>query len=188
MKKGALVFMAAIVGLFAACSDLSEMDFHEKSDDGNLVEQVIFEVPEIRYLIDDNLETRASLSQEGNNDIQFSWEATDTVGIYPDKGSQVFFEMVDGIGTNVAHFDGGGWALRENSTYSAYYPFVCNMKLDRNAIPVSFTGQSQTGVSNYSGTRFYLASHGNKNLLYIFASSHFNSIMNHLNSHFSQLA
>ena len=160
MKKGALVFMAAIVGLFAACSDLSEMDFHEKSDDGNLVEQVIFEVPEIRYLIDDNLETRASLSQEGNNDIQFSWEATDTVGIYPDKGSQVFFEMVDGIGTNVAHFDGGGWALRENSTYSAYYPFVCNMKLDRNAIPVSFTGQSQTGVSNYSGTRFYLASHG----------------------------
>ena len=159
MKKSALVLMAASVGLLVACSDLNETDFYEKTVDGNLVEQVIFEAPVIRFLEDD-IETRASLSQEGNNDIQFSWEATDTVGVYPDKGSQVFFETVDGVGTNVAHFDGGGWALRENSTYSAYYPFVCNMKLDRNAIPVSFTGQEQTGVSNYSGVRFYLASQG----------------------------
>ena len=152
--------MAASVGLFAACSDLSEMDFHEKTEVGNLVEQVIFEVPEIRSFGEDEIETRSSLSQDGDNSIQFSWEAADTVGIYPEKGSQVFFEMVDGVGTNVAHFDGGGWALRENSLYSCYYPFVCDMKLNRDAIPVSFTGQEQKGVSTYDGMRFYLASQG----------------------------
>ena len=159
MKKHALVLLAASVGLFAACSDLSEMDFHEKSGDGNLVEQVIFEVPEIRFLGEDD-ETRSSLNQEGDGAIHFTWEATDTVGIYPQKGSQVYFEMVDGVGTNHASFDGGGWALRQNTSYSCYYPFVCDMKLDRNAIPISFANQEQTGISNYNGIRFCLASKG----------------------------
>ena len=159
MMKRALLLMAASVGFLVACSDLSEMDYQEKTDDGKLVERVIFEAPAIRSIVDD-IDTRASLSQEGDNDIDFRWESTDTVGIYPEKGSQVFFEMINGVGTNVAEFDGGGWALRENHTYSCYYPFVCDMKLNRNAIPVSFTGQEQTGVSNYSGTRFYLAAKG----------------------------
>lgn len=105
-------------------------------------------------------ETRASLSQKGEEKVQFAWEATDTVGIYPDKGAQVYFEMDRGVGTNTAHFDGGGWALKENSIYSCYYPFVCDMKLKRDAIPVSFVNQKQTGLSNYKGVRFYLASKG----------------------------
>lgn len=159
MKKRALVLMAASVGLLVACSDLNEMDFHEKTDDGNLVERVIFEVPEIRFLGEDEV-TRSSINQEGDGAIHFTWEATDTVGIYPQKGSQVYFEMVDGVGTNNASFDGGGWALRQNTSYSCYYPFVCDMKLNRNAIPVSFANQEQTGVSNFNGFRYCLASKG----------------------------
>ena len=159
MKKRALVLMAASVGLLVACSDLSEKDFHEKTGDGNLVERVIFEVPEIRYLGEDD-ETRSSLNQEGDGAIHFTWEATDTVGIFPQKGSQVYFEMVDGVGTNHASFDGGGWALRQSTSYSCYYPFVCDMKLNRNAIPVSFANQEQTGVSNHNGFRYCLSSTG----------------------------
>lgn len=150
--------MAASVGLLAACSDLKETDFFEKDAyDGDLVESIIFEVPDIYAISDD--ETRASLSQDAEG-IHFAWEAMDTVGIFPDKGSQVYFEMADGVGSNVARFNGGGWALREDSKYACYYPFVCDMKLNRDAIPVSFAGQAQNGVSNYEGARFVLASEG----------------------------
>lgn len=158
--KYSFVSISAIA-LLAACSGLNEKDFEERTalDDGELVERVIFEVPVIRSLGDDD-ETRASLSQEGDDGIHFSWEVTDTVGIYPDHGSQVVFEMSDGVGTNEARFDGGGWALRKNSTYSCYYPFVGDIYLDRHAIPVSFANQEQTGLSNYDGIRFCLASEG----------------------------
>ena len=159
--KHIYVLLTACLGLLAACSSLNEKDFEENTvlDDGGLVERVIFEAPVIRSLGDDD-ETRASLSQEGNGGIHFGWEAKDIVGIYPNQGGQVYFSMADGVGTNVARFDGGGWALRKGYTYSCYYPLVSDMFLDRNAIPVSFANQVQTGVSTYEGVRFFLASEG----------------------------
>ena len=161
--------------MLAACSGLNEFDPEKNvhSEEGELVEQVVFEVPAIRFLGEDG-STRASLSQEQEapEDIIFGWEAEDTVGIYPNKGAQVYFSMAGGIGTNVAIFDGGGWALRENSTYSCYYPFVGDMYLKPNAIPVSFAGQEftptsqeqtdeQASLPKYQGVRFSLASTGN---------------------------
>lgn len=178
--KNACLFLAASMGMLAACSGLNEIDPGKNAlpEEGELVERVIFEVPAIRFLGEDG-ETRASLSQEqgGSEDILFGWEETDTVGIYPNQGAQVYFSMAGGVGTNTASFDGGGWALRERSTYSCYYPFVGGMYLDRNAIPVSFAGQefspaeqNQTGeqdqtgeqasLPRFNGTRFYLASEG----------------------------
>ena len=119
--KHIYVLLTACLGLLAACSSLNEKDFEENTvlDDGGLVERVIFEAPVIRSLGDDD-ETRASLSQEGNGGIHFGWEAKDIVGIYPNQGGQVYFSMADGVGTNVARFDGGGWALRKGYTYSCY--------------------------------------------------------------------
>jgi uncharacterized protein (TIGR02145 family) len=156
-----LALLAASVGLLAACSEINEIDLNNDAplQEGDLVERVIFEAPVIQSLGEDD-DTRASLSQEGDDAIQFGWEATDTVGIYPDLGAQAFFSMADGVGTNIASFDGGGWALRQQSTYSCYYPFVGNMYLKRDAIPVSFAHQVQNGVSNYEGVNFYLASEG----------------------------
>lgn len=154
--------MAASVGMLVACSGFKESDLDEKTplDEGELVERVIFEVPELRYLGEDG-ETRATLSQEEDmGGIRFGWEATDTVGIYPDQGAQVYFSMADGVGSNEATFNGGGWKLRQESTYSSYFPFVGSMYLKRDAIPVSFVNQEQVGLSNYKGVRFYLASQG----------------------------
>lgn len=158
--KYACVLAAASLGLLAACSGLNEIDLEKDPilEDGELVERVVFEVPLIRSLGEDE-ETRASLNQEGD-DINFVWEATDTIGIYPDQGAQVFFSMKNGVGTNVASFDGGGWALRQESTYSCYYPFVGSIYLDRDTIPVSFANQEQAGVSGHEGVRFFLASEG----------------------------
>lgn len=89
-------------------------------------------------------ETRTSFDP---STLALSWSATDTIGIFPEKGDQVNFAMSGGSG-NVATFTGGGWALKNNSIYYAYYPFsrVCyageHMK---NEIPVSMLGQTQTG-------------------------------------------
>ena len=171
--KYAYLFLAASIGMLAACSGLIELDSEKNAipEEGELVERVIFEVPELRYLGEDG-ETRASLSQEGDDGIRFGWEATDTVGIYPDQGAQVYFSMAGGVGSNSATFDGGGWKLRQESTYSCYYPFVGNMYLKRDAIPVSFVNQEQVGLSNYKGVRFFLASEGtsssNGNLQFTF--------------------
>ena len=154
--KYARLLVAASLGMLAACSGLNEA-----VQDGELVDQVIFEVPVLRSLGEDGA-TRASLTQDEDDAIHFAWEATDTVGIYPDQGAQVFFEMTDGAGTNIAVFDGGGWALRKESTYSCYYPFSGSIYLKRDAIPVSFADQKQAGVSDYTGIRFYLASESTK--------------------------
>lgn len=80
----------------------------------------------------------------------FMWAANDTVGIYPNAGSQIFFAMAEGAGTNSAVFDGGGWAFRSGSVYYSYYPFIADFYLNRNSIPVSYTDQHQNGPSNLS--------------------------------------
>ena len=90
-------------------------------------------------------ETGARSSVVINNaGVNFLWEATDTVGIFPDKGSQEEFAMDEGAGMQTATFNGGGWALKAASTYAAYYPYnFYNRNL--TAIPVSYEGQKQTG-------------------------------------------
>ena len=74
-----------------------------------------------------------------NAGVNFLWEATDTVGIFPDKGSQAEFAMDEGAGMQTATFNGGGWALKAASTYAAYYPYnFYNRNL--KAIPVRERG------------------------------------------------
>ena len=107
--------------------------------------------------------TRTALTIDGNT-AKFAWTAGDLVGILPDRGAQVYFaiptpeegeEM-----TNLATFDGGAWALKAESDYAAYYPFVKDFDLDRTAVPVSYTGQKQVGATtahlgayDYQGAR-----------------------------------
>lgn len=92
--------------------------------------------------------TRTQLTVE-DNVAKFAWTPGDSVGILPDKGAQVYFEIPtpaeDEEMGNKATFDGGAWALKPTSDYAAYYPFVKDFDLDRTAVPVSYTGQAQTG-------------------------------------------
>ena len=79
------------------------------------------------------------------NGAKFSWASNDTIGIFPDEGSQVYFPMESGAGTNTASFTGGGWALKSSSKYAAYYPLRGEFYLDKKNIPLSYEGQIQTG-------------------------------------------
>lgn len=89
-----------------------------------------------------------SLTKTTLDGTNFQWEADDTVGIYPDAGSQIYFSMKDGAGTSTATFDGGGWGFKENSLYYSYYPFIADFYLDRSRIPVSYEGERQNGKNN----------------------------------------
>lgn len=67
--------------------------------------------------------TRTQLTVDGNV-AKFTWTPGDRVGILPDQGAQVWFEIPtpeEGEEpTNVAAFDGGAWALKPTSDYAAY--------------------------------------------------------------------
>ena len=149
-------FLAASIGLLAACSGLEQPEQDLLMDDGeDLVEKIVFDVLPIKD--GDDLETRASAVPNGST-VNFAWEVTDTVGIFPDKGSQAFFSMESGAGTSSANFDGGGWALKQGTSYISYYPLVGEFYLDRTKIPVSFAGQKQIGTSSpFHGARYFLA-------------------------------
>ena len=103
--------------------------------------------------VDDMPQTKTTL----DTDNSILWAAGDTVGIYPNQGAQVYFTIESG-GASQATFDGGGWAFKAGSTYSAYYPFIGDIYLDRANIPVCFTGQEQNGTTGVShlGSHLYM--------------------------------
>ena len=149
------LLMAANIGLLAACSGLEQPEQSLFNTDGDLVEKVIFEVLPIKD--GDAPATRASAVPAGGT-VSFAWEENDMIGIYPNKGSQIYFKIEDGAGSSSATFDGGGWALKQNASYVSYYPFVADFFLSRDEIPVSFVGQKQIGnTSPFVGARYFLA-------------------------------
>lgn len=104
---------------------------------------ITFTVVSYQECDDEEFPTRTSVQ----NGKEFVWAAGDTVGIYPNTGAQVYFAMEGGAGAKSAVFDGGGWALKQSSTYYSYYPFIGDIYLDRHRIPVTYSGQRQVGTS-----------------------------------------
>ena len=96
----------------------------------------------------EDAESRISISM-GNwpNFGDVLWAEGDTIGIYPSKGDQVSFPIVEGVGTKFCEFNGGGWALKTSSSYTAYTPFNRNyyQYMKNDALPVSMLGQKQVG-------------------------------------------
>ena len=121
------------------------------------------EVDKVTFTVDPFLDgdqdslTRTSL--DGNT---FLWAPGDTVGIDPDTGSQIYFELASSTSASSAVFDGGGWEFKSGSTYYSYYPFIGNIYLDRNHIPVSYLGQKQVGLESTShiGPFDFMYTHG----------------------------
>jgi len=176
--KYSFFFLAASVGFLAACSGL-EKDIQVDAADDVEISKVIFNV--LPVIDDDAVETRASADPLSNYNITFAWEDTDRIGIFPNKGSQIYFEPEDGVGTSSASFDGGGWALKPNSSYVSYYPFVADFDLDRNAIPISFANQKQTGTEGpFNGEKWVLATNSttSQNGILTFEYSILNTIIN----------
>lgn len=75
-----------------------------------------------------------------------TWAEKDTIGIFPTVGGQVEFPIINGFGSSDASFTGGGWALKPNYLYHAYYPFNHSNR-NVECIPVSYLGQEQDGLA-----------------------------------------
>lgn len=127
----------------------------DTSDD--IVKSMTFTISDFT-LAGEDFETRTSVDSDGG----FFWAAKDTVGIYPNTGSQVFFELTEGEGASSAKFDGGGWDFKSSAVYYSYYPFFGDIYLDRTHIPVSYLGQKQVGTvkTDHIGPYDYMYTEG----------------------------
>ena len=95
--------------------------------------------------------------------MRVTWAAGDTIGIFPNEGCQVEFAIQEGTASNQAVFDGGGWALKSNSTYAAYYPYRnANDDYGNRRIQLKYAGQTQAtnGSSAHLGKYDYQATGG----------------------------
>lgn len=103
--------------------------------------------------------TRAVFS--GTN---FLWSAGDKIGIVPNKGAHIYFSVENGAGTSTAAFDGGDWAMKSSGTFYAYYPLYPDIFLTKEHVPVSYTGQTQSGNNNnlHTGSYWTLYTEGTK--------------------------
>lgn len=149
MKSLNKLFLLITSILISSCTS---NDITENLTEG--INQIRFTASDFKYT--NNSRTAFTIS---NNGAEFKWAENDTVGIFPNTGSQVYFPMQSGAGTKTATFDGGGWALKSSSTYAAYYPFKGDMYLDKTIIPVSYVGQKQVGNNSteHLGTYDYMA-------------------------------
>lgn len=125
---------------------------HEEDIVSNIIEIENAVVKEITvttsdYLVDESEFTRGLTYTDGR--VPFAWSVNDTLGIFPNKGDQMPFSMEHGVGTTYAKIDGGGWALKNTSTYMAYSPFNRkNYYRDRHHILLDYTGQVENGIAN----------------------------------------
>jgi len=166
MKKIRTICALSVPLLFIACSQKA----FSVSDE--IIDSLEFT---ISPFTNGDVTTKTSFVDGGG----FLWAPDDTVGIYPDTGSQIWFELNAGAEASSAQFDGGGWTFKESSVYYSYYPFIGDIYLNRNHIPVSYSGQKQIGTESTShiGPYDFMYTPGSSS-----ASGNVNFRYRHLNS------
>ena len=141
------------LSVLVACGEDAAMDESLNLSNGKTLERISITGKD--FQIDGA--TRSSVVVD-NAGVNFLWEANDTVGIFPNSGSQAEFAMEEGVGMQTATFNGGGWALKHSATYSAYYPYNFYNR-DLTKIPVKYEGQTQDGnaATTHLGAYDYMA-------------------------------
>lgn len=121
-------------------------------------EKVTMNLPQFE---DEASATRTSIEVSSSDQISYKWGVGDVLGIYPDAGTQVAFELsasslsADGLS---ATFDGGAWALKGGHSYYAYFPFsydCFSASVNKTNIPISYLGQKQSSFGDTSNAGQY---------------------------------
>lgn len=148
LSIAAMLVMAAM----SSCSNDNELNSNKSEY-----------VNSVRVTVEDFLPetsgTRTAYTVDGSG-FHFHWADGDALGIYPVGGDQVKFPISSGDGSASAAFDGGAWKLRSEYQYAAYYPFSANnYTISERTLPVSYTGQTQSGDGStaHLGAYDYLA-------------------------------
>lgn len=147
MNRYIFSLLGAIVSAILCISCTQELkeinSAYDKDIIGGDIKSVEFIIP---GFVDEgqDVQTKTTLTSQG-----FVWAEKDTVGIFPSKGNQIYYEMSSGAGSSSAVFDGGGWALKDEYIYSSYYPLKGDFYLDRKSIPVTYSTEvTQCGNNN----------------------------------------
>ena len=153
MKK--IIYFLSALALLSVSSCVEESQFNQEQGGEvrtvNVVgpESIAFEPVTVMS------QTKATIVENGSA-LKFNWVIGDTLGIFPNKGNQVEFPISAAEGSTSASFDGGGWSLRNNASYAAYYPFsVWNYHRDNETILLDYSGQVQDGNGSYAHLSAY---------------------------------
>ena len=153
MKASNLLFVIIAASL-SACVNNKEDSFD--GIDGEVREVTVIGPAPIQFeSISGGAHTKGTSVQD-DDALIFSWAVGDTLGIFPNKGNQVEFPISATQGSTSASFDGGGWALRNNASYAAYYPFsVWNYHRNNETILLDYSGQVQNGNGSFAHLSAY---------------------------------
>ena len=139
-----LCFLSVLV----ACTEDTFMPQSEISPiaDGNSVAMISMVVPDIEM----DATTRSKLIDDGSQ-LKFEWKENDAIGVVPLSGHPLLFPInAENAGKNTALFDGGGWALRTDMKYAAFFPInEKNQGTDIKHIVIDYAGQTQGNYMNY---------------------------------------
>ena len=143
-----LLLLCALFAL-AACSEdaLAPQNEGIPATSSGSVDLISMVVPDIEV---DDATTRSKLIDDGS-ELKFVWQENDDIGVIPMTGRPLSFLInANNAGKNTALFDGGGWALKGNEKYAAFYPITGkNQKTDVKHITIDYTGQTQGNWMKY---------------------------------------
>jgi hypothetical protein len=148
--------LPAIISLLVMSSCVSETNEIKQDELGEVqTVKVVGPAPIVFDEITGKVSTKGTSVQDGSA-LLFNWALGDTLGIFPNQGNQVEFPITGAQGSTSASFDGGGWALRNNASYAAYYPFsVWNYHRDNETILLDYSGQVQNGNGSFAHLSAY---------------------------------
>lgn len=126
----------------------------ERNEDATENEETIINITTDDITFADNTRTTLSVSE---SKITFLWDDDEEIGVFPvlpisNSQARQRLTIEGSTDHHYAKFDGAGWEISNDNTYTAYYPFNGDMTADARytAVPIDMTGQVQNGNNNPS--------------------------------------
>lgn len=113
MKK--LLYLVALLPLLFACSQEDVLVTAEEQNEGSLKE-----ITAVMPVLQHAQSTRVTLSDDLR---QFTWNYSDTIGIYSRLGAWTQFPLYGKTSDTEAIFKNFGFDLKPNESYMAFYPY-----------------------------------------------------------------
>lgn len=153
------IALSVIVGAMVSCSqELTETALiQQRTVKGEEVTKLSANIGNFRSetMGEESSATRSTIVEDEHGDLQLVWSDKDTLGIFPTSGFQVPFPIASQAGTKNATFNGGGWGLLSDGTYSAYSPLIGDLYLKKTEIPLVLLTQVQNGNGSFEHLNKY---------------------------------
>ena len=148
-----LMMLSACMGIVSCADDFVTESLEPQSNDSEgFLKEIIVNAPE-PIILDETADTRNQI--DIGSSVITSWIEGDTLGIFPDTGGAQVEFPIGGSG-NSARFDGGGWSLKNSSSYAAYYPFS---KTNYYRWNYSIINDYRVQVQQYNNSTYHLGAY-----------------------------